>query len=150
MTELLIILLCLFAGFIASVSIITKISIHYRTHYGFSIWSGVIILLVAFVILLMCNFQSNEGSIFSFVLSGGLCLFTLAQDIRLCGWLYGMLGMAFQIIMTMLIFVFVLIIIARIIARMIFRRTRSSPTSFYNAAQELQYAIILFPVFIRI
>ena len=88
--EILLILFGLIAAFILAVSAINKISVYYRTQYGFSVWSGVLFLLISFLILLsVASSGSDNGGTFFIIVSAVLGIFTLVQDIRLSDPMYG-------------------------------------------------------------
>ena len=148
--ELLLIILGLIAAFAASISIITNISSYYRNKYGFSIWSGVLILFLAFILILMSTSSSFSGNSAFVVFSALICVFTIIQDIRLAGFSYGLLGFLFQSVMTLLLFLIIIFVIAVAIARAVTRSTRLITGRYAGVFQEVRYAIILFPVFIRI
>ena len=110
--ELLLIILGLMAALVASVSIITNISLFYRIPFGFSIWSAVLILFLAFILILMSTSSNVSGNSAFTVLSAIICVFTIIQDVRLAGFAYGILGFLFQSVMTLLLFLIVIFIIA--------------------------------------
>jgi len=148
---LLLIVLGIVAGLIASISIITNISKYYRTRFGFSVWSGVLILFLACILLLFSTYSNSANNrAMLAVISSILCLFTFFRDVRLSGGTYGFLGFLFQAVMTFLMFFVIILILAGILARAIARSARQLTGTYYNTLQEVHYAIILFPVFIRI
>lgn len=148
--ELLLIFLGLIAAFAASISIITNISSFFRNKYGFSIWSGVLILFIAFMLILVSTSSSVSGNSVLVVLSLIICVFTIIQDVRLAGFAYGLLGFIFQSVMTLLLFLIIIFAISVAIARAVTRSTRFMTGRYAGVFQEVRYAIILFPVFIRI
>ena len=148
--ELLLIVLGLFAVLVISINLITKVAVYYRTRFGFSIWSGVLILFVALSLFaLIENDSSNKHVLLSF-LSIALVVLCLVQDIRLSGVSYGLLGFVFQIAMTLVALFLLILLLACFLGRIITRQTRKMSNSLFGVTEEIRYAIILFPVFVRI
>ena len=141
-------LLLIIAGCLALVAAIAaaiiKVSSFYRTQFGFSVWSGVLLLFLAFVLMLIYYGGEKPQSILLPILSAGLCAFTIVRNICLAGWGYGCLGMLFQGVMTLLLFFVVIIAIAGLLAR----GTNRMSGICSGVSQEIRYAIILLPVFI--
>ena len=133
-----------------SIKTITKIALFYRTTYGFSIWSGVLFLIVSIAMTALIEGDSSNDYILLTVISGAIVLFTLVQDIRLSGFIYGFLGFVFQIVMTFVIFFLLIIILACFIGRIVTRQTRRLDNSLFGVGKEIRYAIILLPDFIRV
>ena len=151
--ELLLIIVGCLALVVAIATAIIKVSSFYRTQFGFSVWSGVLLLFLAFVLMLIYYGGEKPQSILLPILSAGLCAFTIVRNICLAGWGYGCLGMLFQGVMTLLLFFvllfFVVIIaIAGLLARATTRGTNRMSGICSGVSQEIRYAIILLPVFI--
>ena len=140
--ELLLIIVGCLALVVAIATAIIKVSSFYRTQFGFSVWAG--------VLLLMLIYYGGEKpqSILLPILSAGLCAFTIVRNICLAGWGYGCLGMLFQGVMTLLLFFVVIIAIAGLLARATTRGTNRMSGICSGVSQEIRYAIILLPVFI--
>ena len=142
-------LLLIIAGCLALVAAaIIKVSSFYRTQFGFSVWSGVLLMFLAFVLMLIYYGGEKPPSILLPILSAGLCAFTIVRNICLAGWGYGCLGMLFQGVMTLLLFFVVIIAIAGLLARATTRGTNRMSGICSGVSQEIRYAIILLPVFI--
>ena len=148
--ELLLIILGVFAIVAISIAFIVRISSFYRAKYGFSIWSGVFIMLPIIILLLVAS-SSNDGlSIIIEAISLLLIAFTLVQDIRLAGLAHGTLGFLFQLFMIMAIFFIIIFALAGMLARGITKRTNRLIGGYSSTFAEARYGIILLPVFIRI
>lgn len=146
--ELLLIIVGCLALVAAIVAAIIKVSSFYRTQFGFSVWSGVLLMFLAFILILIYSASENPQSILLPILSAGLCAFTIVRNICLAGWGYGCLGMLFQGVMTLLLFFVVIIAIAGLLARATTRGTNRMSGICSGVSQEIRYAIILLPVFI--
>lgn len=146
--ELLLIIVGCLALVAAIVAAIIKVSSFYRTQFGFSVWSGVLLMFLAFILILIYSASENPQSILLPILSAGLCAFTIVRNICLAGWGYGCLGMLFQVVMTLLLFFVVIIAIAGLLARATTRGTNRMSGICSGVSQEIRYAIILLPVFI--
>lgn len=88
-------------------SIIKSISSYYKQRFGYSIWTGVFVLILAFSLAGIDCTHYYSNNILLFSIAGALGLLTMIQDIRLSGIGMGILGFLFQIIMAV-IFVLVL------------------------------------------
>ena len=144
-------LLLLFASviivFFALLSIVLYISNFYRDRYGFSVWSGILILFFSFVIFLIYS-ASHDGILIAVPVI--LCVYTFIQDIRLSGWLHGILAFLFQTIITLFLVFIIIILISHMIIQMLTKRTLNSRKPYTQVFHEIHYGIILFPVFIRL
>lgn len=129
---------------------VIRISRFYRERYGFSIWSGVFILFPAFMLCFFSAYSDEGGAKLLLAIAAVLCVFTVIRDIMLSGYLYGLIGFIFQLILTFLLIIMIAIVLAEILARAVRRATmREARGAFSNTAQEFRYAIVLLPVFIR-
>ena len=148
--ELLLIILGLGAVIVLSIKLITRIAVFYRTIYGFSIWSGVLFLIISIALLALIESDSSNNHILLSTIAGAIILFTLVQDIRLSGVVYGSLGFVFQIVMTFVIFFLFIIMLACFLGRIVTRQTRRVDNTLLGVGEEIRYAIILLPVFIQV
>ena len=144
---LLIIIGCLTLG-IAIAAAVIKVSLFYRSRFGFSVWSGVLLLFLAFILMLVYSGGEAPHNMILPILSVGLCILTLARNIHLAGRGYGFLGMLFQGIMTFLFFLMVIIAIAGLLARVTTHRIGKISGRCSGISREIYYAIILLPVFV--
>jgi len=145
----LLILATLVAGVAITITAITKVSAFYREQYGFSIWSGVLLLICALILVALSGSSDVMGSYFSSIIACLISIYTLIQDVRLSGFKYGILGFLFQIAMTFFLFIILLMDIAILIGKYIVRGTRRMTNTLGDTTQEIRYAIVLFPIFIR-
>ena len=148
--ELLLIILGLGAVIVLSIKLITRMALFYRTMYGFSIWSGVLFLIISMALLALNEGDSSNNHILLSAIAGAIVLFTLVQDIRLSGVVYGILGFVFQIVMTFVFFFLFIIMLACFLGRIVTRQTRRIDNSLLGITEEIRYAIILLPVFIQV
>lgn len=146
--ELLLVVVVCLALVVAIAAAVIKVSSFYRTQFGFSVWSGVLLLFLAFVLMLIYYGDEEPQSILLPIFSAGLCVFTIVRNIYLAGWGYGCLGMLFQGVMTLLLFFVAIIAIAGFLARATTRGTNKMSGICSGVSQEIRYAIILLPVFI--
>lgn len=146
--ELLLIIVGCLALVVAIAAAIIKVSSFYRTQFGFSVWSGVLLMFLAFILILIYSASENPQNIILPVISAGLCILTFARNTYLAGWGYGFLGMLFQSIMTLLLLFVGIIAIAGALARATTRGTNRISGLCSGVTQEIHYAIILLPVFI--
>ena len=145
----LLILAALVAVVAFTITAITKVSAFYRGQYGFSIWSGVLLLICALVLVVLSDSADVAGNYFCSISACLINLYTLIRDVRLSGLKYGILGYLFQIITTLFLFIILLMDIAIMIGKRIVRGTRRMTTTLGDTTLEIRYAIVLFPIFIR-
>ena len=146
--ELLLIIAGCLALVVAIAAAIIKVSSFYRTQFGFSVWSGTLLLFLAFILILIYSGSESPQNVIMPVLAVGICVLTFARNIYLAGWGYGFLGILFQGIMTLLLFFIVIIAIAGALARATTRGTSRISGLCSGESEEIHYAIILLPIFI--
>lgn len=98
------------AVIIGLIVVIKKISAFYKQRFQFSIWSGVLLLVVALALLLISSADGTTQQIVyvMLVIAAILALLTIYNDIRLAGVAWGGLAVLLQIIFA-LSFVFLII-----------------------------------------
>lgn len=102
LAELLLIILGLLFIIFISIATIVRISSFYRNKYGFSVWSGVIVLLP--VLILSATAYGSDIVNTMLVIAGVILIgYAIVQDIRLAGPFYGTLAFLFQVLMTLLL-----------------------------------------------
>lgn len=148
--ELALILLGFIALLVLSITTISKISVFYRNHFNFSIWSGILLMSVALVSLVIIGSDNTSKHPLVLVFVFLTYLLSLVQDIRLSGFTYGILGFIFQVIMTFAMFSLLIIVLACWLGRVITRSTRRLTTPLWGVANEIRYATILLPIFIKL
>ena len=98
------------AVIIGLIVVIKKISAFYKQRFQFSIWSGVLLLVVALALLLISSADgTTQQTVYvMLVIAAILALLTIYNDIRLAGVAWGGLAVLLQIIFA-LSFVFLII-----------------------------------------
>ena len=97
------------AAIIGLIIVIKKISAFYKHRFQFSIWSGVLLLVVALALLLI---SSSDGTTRQTVyvmtaIAAILAILTIYNDIRLAGFAWGSLAVVLQFVFA-LSFVFLI------------------------------------------
>ena len=90
------------AAMIGLIIIIKKISAFYKLRFQFSIWSGVLLLVVALALLLV---SASEGATHQtmyilMAIAAILAILTIYNDIRLAGVAWGSLAVILQIVFS--------------------------------------------------
>ena len=95
------------AVIIGLIVVIKKISAFYKQRFQFSIWSGVLLLVVALALLLISSADgTTQQTVYvMLVIAAILALLTIYNDIRLAGVAWGGLAVLLQIIFALIGFV---------------------------------------------
>ena len=115
--EVIIIITAVVAASIGVIYIITRIASYYKRHFGFSIFSGVILVILSIALLYFSTTRQTSSSLFLRVVSVGLAVFTLVRDIQLAKFSYGICAFFIQIILAVLSFVIVAFVFAALIIK---------------------------------
>ena len=97
------------AAIIGLILIIKRISAFYKQRFQFSIWSGVLLLVIALALLLISSSDgiTQQTMYVMMAIVAILAIFTIYNDIRLAGFAWGSLAVLLQIIFS-LSFVFLI------------------------------------------
>lgn len=95
------------AAIIGLIVVTKKVSEFYKLRFQFSIWSGVLLFVVAFALLLISTSEktTQRSAYILLAVVALLAILTIYNDIRLAGFTWGLLAIALQIIFS-LCFVF--------------------------------------------
>ena len=105
--EIIVIMTAVVAASIGVIYIITRIASFYKQRFGFSIFSGVILMILSFALLYFSAMKQTSSSVFLQVVSAGLAVFTLVRDIQLAKLAYGVFAFFIHIVLAILSFVIV-------------------------------------------
>ena len=131
-------------------SIIKKISSYYKQRFGYSIWSGVFVLILAFSLAGIDCTHYGANNIPLFLASGALVLLTMIQDFRLSGIGIGILGFLFQALMAV-VFAFIIAgLLIGLIIKAITKRSNSALNALLGTTNEFRDGLISFPAFLRL
>ena len=96
---------------IAATTAIVKVSAFYRQRFGFSLWSGVLLFVVAVSILLIAETAPIKVQT-QYVLMGILAILVILtglNDVRLAGYAWGALAFCLQIVLSLCFVILVLV-----------------------------------------
>ncbi len=101
-------------------TVLKNISEFYRQRFQFSIWSGVLLLMLALSLFVISGSADSQGSpIFALIVRAAILAgLTAYNDIRLAGFGWGALAIGLQIVLSFcLLFIIMFALIAYIIRR---------------------------------
>ena len=126
MTEPILAIVAIFIIGISLLFIVKELSNYYATKYHFSLWAGVLLMSIAAILMALISGASQMTTVhFLVILSSGLVLFTLIQDIRLSNTGMGIVAFIVQFLLTISLFAIILTIIARWIMNRVLGRSRN-------------------------
>lgn len=103
-----------------TITVLKNISEFYRQRFQFSVWSGVLLLILALSLFIISGSTGGQGASMYVlvVISAILTVLTVYNDIRLAGFGWGTLAIGLQIILSFcLLFIIMFVLIAYIIRR---------------------------------
>ena len=97
------------AAIIGLIVVIKKVSAFYKLRFQFSIWSGVLLFVVAFAMLLISASKgvTRQTAYILLAVAALFAILTIYNDIRLAGLAWGVLAIVLQIVFS-LCFVFLI------------------------------------------
>ena len=97
------------AAIIGLIVVIKKVSAFYKLRFQFSIWSGVLLFVVAFAMLLISASEgvTRQTAYILLAVAALFAILTIYNDIRLAGLAWGVLAIVLQIVFS-LCFVFLI------------------------------------------
>lgn len=97
------------AAIIGLIVVIQKVSAFYKLRFQFSIWSGVLLFVVAFAMLLISASEgvTRQTAYILLAVAALFAILTIYNDIRLAGLAWGVLAIVLQIVFS-LCFVFLI------------------------------------------
>lgn len=98
------------AAIIGLIVVIKKVSAFYKLRFQFSIWSGVLLFVVAFAMLLISASEgvARQTAYILLAVAALFAILTIYNDIRLAGLAWGVLAIVLQIVFS-LCFVFLIL-----------------------------------------
>ena len=98
------------AAIIGLIVVIKKVSAFYKLRFQFSIWSGVLLFVVAFAMLLISASEgvTRQTAYILLAVAALFAILTIYNDIRLAGLAWGVLAIVLQIVFS-LCFVFLIL-----------------------------------------
>lgn len=103
-----------------TITVLKNISEFYRQRFQFSVWSGVLLFMLASSLLVISeSMRGQESPVYPLVVIAAiLAALTVYNDIRLAGFGWGALAIGLQIILSFcLLFIIMFVLIAYIIRR---------------------------------
>ena len=100
LTELILLLLGTIVAALLLAYVIIKISSYYKHRYGFSVWGGMLLLTMAFLLVTYDVYHFGGENVPMLLIAAAALLLTAVQDIRLAGFGMGLLALLFQLAMA--------------------------------------------------
>lgn len=122
------------AGIIGMVVVVKKISAFYKTRFRFSIWSGVLLFLIAFSLLAIPSATevTRSTAYIMLAVAAVLALITVYNDIRLAGFLWGALAAVLQILFSLCFVIFIFCALVSLVMKKFFNIRNSLITSVFD------------------
>ena len=128
LVEVIVMITAVIAAAIGVIYIITRITSFYKQRFGFSIFSGVILMVLSISLLYFSTTKQTSASIFLRVVSACLAIFTFVRDVQLARFVYGICAFIIHVVLAVLSFV----IVAFVFAALIIRKLTNSHNKFYR------------------
>lgn len=122
------------AAIIGLIVVVKKISAFYRARFQFSIWSGVLLLLIAFALLVISETSEIAQSTAYIMLAAtaAIAIITIYNDIRLAGFWWGILALFLQILFSLCFVIFIFCALVGLVMKKIFNIRNVLITSVFD------------------
>ncbi len=120
--EIVILLTALLAITVGTVWAVIKCAKFYKQRFGFSVFSGVIIMILVFVLLYYNMKDYNGKNLLMIILAFCATAFVVIRDIQLAKVSYGLGAFAIQTILALLSFFFIAVLLGLFLIRQFSRR----------------------------
>lgn len=145
------IIVVLTAGTIAAIVAIAKVSAFYKQCFGFSIWSGVLLFVVALslaVVAIVVNLDIQVQFIL-LTISVLLVLLTGYNDIRLAGSGWGVVSLGLQILFSLGFILVVAVALILFVLKKIFNLHSSLLKSIFENGFSIRNELLLLALFLH-
>ena len=126
--EVIVIITAIIAASIGVIYIIARIASFYKQRFGFSIFSGIILMILSFALLYFSATKHTSSSLFLQIASAGIAVFTLVRDVQLAKFAYGICAFFIHVVLAVLSF----IIVAFLLAAIIIKRLTNNHSRLYS------------------
>ena len=122
------------AAIIGLIVVTKKISAFYKQRFNFSIWSGVLLLVGAFALLLASTSDgvSRQAMYIMTGISVILAILTIYNDIRLAGFAWGSLAVILQIVFSLSFIFLIFFALVGVVMKKLFNIHSSLLTSIFG------------------
>ena len=122
------------AAIIGLIVVAKKISAFYKQRFNFSIWSGVLLLVGAFALLLASTSDgvSRQAMYIMTGISVILAILTIYNDIRLAGFAWGSLAVILQIVFSLSFIFLIFFALVGVVMKKLFNIHSSLLTSIFG------------------
>ena len=139
------------AAMIGLIIIIKKVSAFYKRRFQFSIWSGVLLIVVALALLLVSTSEgaTHQTMYILTAIAAILAILTIYNDIRLAGVAWGSLAVILQIVFSFCLLFLVFFALVGLMLKKLFHM-RSALLSSLFGGLGIKSEIILFFHFLHL
>lgn len=122
------------AAIIGLIVVVKKISAFYRARFQFSIWSGVLLFLIALALLIISETSEIAQSTVYIMLAAAaaIAIITIYNDIRLAGLWWGVLALFLQILFSLCFVIFIFCALVGLAMKKLFNIRNSLITSVFD------------------
>lgn len=120
---------------VAAIAAIAKVTVFYKQRFGFSLWSGVLLFVVALSlsVIAMTTSVGTKGQFILLTLSAFLVLLTGYNDIRLAGGGWGAAAVCLQVLFSLGFILVVTVAVIMFILKKIFKIHSALLTSIFGS-----------------
>lgn len=122
------------AVIIGLIVVVKKISAFYKARFQFSIWSGVLLLLVALALLtISATIEITKSTAYIMLAAAAVIVsITIYNDMRLAGFGWGTLAVFLQVVFSLCFVVFIFCALVGLVMKKIFNIRNSLITSVFD------------------
>lgn len=119
---------------IGLIVVVKKISAFYKARFQFSIWSGVLLFLMALALLIISESSeiAQSTAYIMLAVAAVIAIITIYNDIRLAGLWWGILAIFLQILFSLCFVIFIFCALVGLMMRKVFNIRNSLITSVFD------------------
>lgn len=149
MLELVLIIAGLAAFLIGVVVVVKRCAQFFRQKYGFSVWSGVLLVVLGIVLIGYDIAHYSGENYILFIVGGLLFALTIVQDIRFAKWM-GITAFLFQGFLAIVFIFLVVLAVLSYILKAFTKRNNAVLDYITGTTRDFREGIMLLPAFLRV
>ena len=139
-------------GAIAAIVAIAKVTAFYKQRFTFSIWSGVLLFVLALSlsVIAISTDLGTQGQIILLTLSAFLVLLTGYNDIRLAGGGWGVIALCLQMLFSLGFILVVAVAIIMFVLKKVFKMPSTLFSSIFGNEFNIRSELLLLALFLHL
>ena len=139
-------------GAIAAIATIAKVTAFYKQRFGFSLWSGVLLFVLALSlsVIAIATDLGTQGQFILLTLSAFLVLLTGYNDIRLAGGGWGAAALCLQMLFSLGFIIMVVFAVIVFVLKRVFRVQCSIFNSIFRSDFSIRSELLLLALFLHL